>query len=148
MQNAVYFRQIDTMKLSSFLLLAAFLFAGCGGSENPSLNEAEINSEMGELLVDSNVSIGDDFYVEETGEEEGKNLVDDGSAQMGFCECVKKLKALEDKMLETESDDEFAALELEMDLVLKENCRVLAEDDQADPEARAERQARIKACLN
>lgn len=82
----------------------------------------------------------------ETTEMDAAEAVEE-TTSLTFCECVRMLKDLEDKMLGSDTDEELETLDAEMARIRVEQCQILDQGDQSTPEARAERQAKIDACL-
>ena len=68
-------------------------------------------------------------------------------SKVTFCDCIKKQKELDDKLMETEDDAEMDNILAEMDKLTEGECKNLMADKSSSPEAREERKAKIAACL-
>lgn len=131
-------------KLALILSLTSLLFACTDSAETSEVENEQADSTS---IVTKEAFNEVNESTESTPEQFEKEAVEPEN-QMTFCDCVRKLKELENKMIESETDEEFSALEKEMDAIRKDQCKVLDEGEQNSPEARAERLARMNACLD
>ena len=113
------------------------------------LNEAE-KAELKEQATDSQSIktvepveiLTDDELEVKTEKEELKVL-----SKVTFCDCIKKQKVLDDKLMETEDDAEMDKIMAEMDALSEGECKNLMADKSTSPEDRENRKAKIQACL-
>lgn len=148
------------MKSFLYIVLISLLFFSCGGNSN---SNEETNQDTVTTSVENNINeqvtaadtSTSGVYQEETTDEETsledalrnntEEVVEEGG--LSFCECVKKQKALEKTMLETEDDDEFDKAMAEMEAMKTGECKILFAGSQNTLEEKKAHERKVKACL-
>lgn len=114
------------------------------------LNQAEA-MEQEKTMADS-AKVGDDelpekVLTDDELEEKTEKAELKVLSKVTFCDCIKKQKALDDQLMETEDDAEMDKIMTEMDELSAGECKNIMADNSVSPEARDERKAKIQACL-
>jgi hypothetical protein len=104
-------------------------------AEEAELNEQEVDSIVEEVLSDEALEVV-------TEKAELKVL-----SKVTFCDCIKKQKTLDDRLMETEDDVEMDKIMAEMDELIEGECKNLMADNSTSPEDREERKLKIQGCL-
>lgn len=79
--------------------------------------------------------------------EEGETPTIEEESGLSFCDCVKKLKEIEAKMISSEDDDELMSLMEEQSTMKDGECKILFQGNQSTIEAKEEHQQKIASCL-
>ncbi len=101
-------------------------------ADSAKVEEAELPEEV----------LTDDELEEKTEKAELKVL-----SKVTFCDCIKKQKALDDRLMETEDDAEMDKIMAEMDELTEGECKNLMADNSTSPEDRKNRKVKIQGCL-
>lgn len=149
------------MRRSIVFALVMGLFVSCSESpkdSNVQTNE-ELDTEIKEKLneaekAESDLNVDTSFVEAQEEELTDKELeVETEEAELKelskvtFCDCVKKQKALDDRLMETEDDAEIDKIMAEMDELSAGECKNLLANNASSPEEREERKAKVEACL-
>lgn len=129
-------------------LLPMMILMACGNTETTNtdsipldtLKAAEIDKdtvEKMEVVVEEEVKAVENQSIEEA--EKGGGL--------SFCDCVKKQKEIDDKMVLAEADDEVEVLLNESEKLRNGICKVLKAGNQMTAAEKKAREAKVKACL-
>lgn len=133
------------MKYLSVLLIA--FLVSCGGNSDEKKSDSKDEKDTTEnetkdsnaIEIEEAIENPDETSIEEFEKAEGG---------MSFCDCVKKVQELDDKMMADETtEEEMEAIMAEKEKLVDGECKVIKMGGQDSPEDRAERQRKAKACL-
>lgn len=131
--------------MKKLVYLAALIFASCGGS-----NEGEENTEA---ATEDSVKTEEVKQVDTTSgrtEAEAEETIESVEAEgegMSFCDCAKKIQALDDQLMAEEDDAKMEAIMAEKEKLMDGDCKVMKAGAQNTPAQRAERARKVKECL-
>ena len=144
------------MKINYLLMIMVVFFWSCSSDNDAGkvitteAADSAVVEQPVEQLMETEEAVAADTsgQMESGGEEEAapkeelKQL-----PQVTFCDCIKKQKALDDRLMETEDDAEINKIMADMDELSAGPCKNLLADKSTSPDAREERKAKIAKCL-
>jgi hypothetical protein len=129
--------------MKKLIYLSALILASCGGSK-----ETEETPESEDTVKKEDVAVEDTTAGRTEAEEpETIEAVEAEGAGMSFCDCVKKMKELDDKLMTEEDEVKLNAILAEKEKLADGECSVIKAGSQTTPAQRAERARKVKECL-
>ncbi len=123
--------------------------------DTTAVKEVVLDNADAEVTAADTSSTG--VYQEEVDENSGNSLQDALKSEnksdaveeggMSFCDCVKKQKALEKIMVETEDDAEFDKAMADLSAMKTGECKILFADKQNTIEDKQAHERKVKRCL-
>lgn len=131
------------------LIMTATVLFSCGGGESTTTEEnKQDTAKVEETTVDTSNTIVEETTVTEVAAE-GKSIEEvEKSGGLSFCDCVKKQKEIDDKMIITDDDAGIEALLAESEKLRNGECAVLKAGPQMTAAEKKAREAKVNACLN
>ena len=150
---------MPNIKFYSLFFILFFVFFACSENEpDEIIDEVEVEeqviiNENSEVTAADTSSTG--VYQEEV--KEGESSLKDAlkanakeeiiEGGLSFCDCVKKQKALNDLIMETEDDAEMEKAMNELEDMKTNDCRILFSTKQNTIEEKQAHQQKVKRCL-
>lgn len=130
------------MKNILFLFSITLLIACSNNSENSTeeVNDSdslEVTTE--DTLLDAEAEVQELIEAQKNEEPE--------ETGPPFCECVKKQEALNNKMMDAETDEEIKKIQKEMSTLVNGECKKILSANIVSKDQQAEHQRKVKACL-
>lgn len=129
----------------TFIFLGLALFTVCSCNNHSSENENTNNNDSLEIVTEESVLDTEDKEMQELIEAQQVEEVEETGPP--FCECVKKQEALNNKMMDAETDEEIKAIQKEMSALVNGECKKILSANIVSKDQQAEHQRKVKACL-
>ncbi|CAG0967085.1 hypothetical protein FLAV_01024 [Flavobacteriales bacterium] len=128
-----------------FISFSLALFVACSGNNDGSENENTNNNDSLEITTEESALETEDKEMQEL--IEAQKTKEPEETGPPFCECVKKQEALNNKMMEAETDEEIKAVQKEMSALVNGECKKILSANIVSKDQQAEHQRKVKACL-
>lgn len=136
----------------TWLLAFTLIFASCGGNNEEADAEENTDTTAVEENTIEEMSSEDTTAAEEQPkmEQAVPESIEQAEAKggMSFCDCVKKVKELDDQIMEEADDAKTETLLAEKEKLVNGDCIVIKAGAQNTPSQRAERERKVRECLN
>ncbi len=130
------------MKRILFLFSITLLIACSNNNENNA--EEGMNADSLEAVTEDTPS---DAEAEVQELIEAQKVEEPEEKGPPFCECVKKQEAINNKMMDAETDEEIKAIQKEMSVLVNGECKKILSANIVSKDQQAEHQRKVKACL-
>lgn len=137
-------------RVFGLLLITAVIFACNNDNTGTSGQEEDTSVVMQSAPLSDSTPVPDEVAIqqelaEEHMKENATNIT--YSSGLTFCDCVKKQKALNDKLMEAEEDSEIKKLQEEMKALMNGECKEFLATNQTTKEDQEAHQRKVKKCL-
>lgn len=135
-------RKFIAMKNCYILLMFVSFLLACSGNSEPEDVNNELDTLQQDLAedepqTDAEAEMQQLMQAEEEPEDTGPS----------FCECVKKQDALNEKMMDAETDDEIRAVQKEMNELVTGECKKILAANIVSKDQQEAHKRKVKACL-